>query len=67
MKVIVDLDLCQGHGVCAGECPEVFAVEQRAGGYDRVKVLMENPPEALRGKVEAAAKYCPSRALRVDR
>ena len=26
LKVIVDLDLCQGHSVCLGECPEVFDV-----------------------------------------
>ena len=65
MKVIVDLDLCQGHSVCAGECPEVFAVEERPGGYGKVKLLTDEPPEALREKVEAAAKYCPNRVIRV--
>ena len=24
MRPVVDLDLCQGHGVCADEAPEVF-------------------------------------------
>ena len=29
MKISVDLDLCQGHSVCLGECPEVFDVVER--------------------------------------
>ena len=65
MKVTVDLDLCQGHGVCAGECPEVFAVQERPGGYGQVQLLLEHPPETLRAKVQAAAKFCPNRVIRV--
>jgi len=66
VKVIVDLDLCQGHSVCAGECPEVFAVEEHADGYSKVKLLLEHPPEGLRAQVQAAAKYCPNRVIRVE-
>ncbi len=66
MKVTVDLDLCQGHGVCAGECPEVFAVQEHSGGYGQVQVLVENPPERLRAQVEAAAKFCPNHVIRVE-
>jgi len=62
MKVVVDLDLCQGHGVCASEAPEVFAVDP---AESRVVVLDESPPEALRTRVEAAVRYCPTRALRL--
>ena len=62
MKVVVDLDLCQGHGVCAGEAPEVFAVDP---AESRVVLLVESPPEALRARVEAAVRYCPTRALRI--
>ena len=61
MKVVVDLDLCQGHGVCAGEAPEVFAVDP---AESRVVLLDESQPEALRARVEAAVRYCPTRALR---
>ena len=66
MKVTVDLDLCHGHSVCAVECPEVFAVEEHAGGYSKVKLLLEHPPDALRAKVQAAAKYCPNRVIRLE-
>jgi sterol 14-demethylase len=60
LRVRVDADLCQGHGVCAGEAPEVFRVDPASG---RVELLMERPPEALRARVEKAVRYCPTRAL----
>jgi ferredoxin len=66
MRVRVDLELCQGHGVCHEEAPEVFEVSERAGAYDQVKLLDETPPEALRKKVEAAARHCPNRVIRVE-
>jgi ferredoxin len=62
MKVRIDLDLCQGHGVCAEEAPEVFAVDAAEA---RVVLLEASPPETLRAKVEAAVKYCPTHALRI--
>lgn len=66
MKVVVDLDLCQGHSVCLGECPEVFdVVEDEEGGYPHVVVKVENPPEALREKLQRAAKYCPNSVISV--
>ncbi len=65
MRVVVDRDLCQGHGVCTGEAPEVFRVVERAGDYAQVELLIESPPEALRAQVEAAVRYCPNRALRI--
>jgi ferredoxin len=65
MKVTVDLDLCQGHSVCLGECPEVFDVVERDQGYPQVVVLLEEPPEELRGKVDTAARYCPNHVITV--
>jgi len=60
VRVRIDADLCQGHGVCAGEAPEVFRVDPRTG---KVELLLERPPEALRARVEKAVRYCPTRAL----
>ncbi|MDX1734507.1 MAG: ferredoxin [Halioglobus sp.] len=65
MKVVVDVDLCQGHSVCLGECPEVFDVVEVDDGYPQVKVLQENPPKELRDKVLAAARYCPNHVITV--
>jgi len=65
MKVLLDLDLCQGHSVCLGECPEVFNVVESDEGYPQVVLLQENPPEELRDKVMAAARYCPNHVITV--
>ena len=27
-RIVVDRDLCQGHGVCEGEAPDVFTVSK---------------------------------------
>ena len=66
LKIRVDLDLCQGHSVCLAECPEVFAVAERDDGYPQVRVLLEEPPQALRDKVVMAARYCPNHVIAVS-
>lgn len=66
MRVKVDLDLCQGHAVCEAEAPEVFRVVDRPGEYPQVTVILETPPEALRPKAEAAARYCPNRVITIE-
>jgi ferredoxin len=63
MRVRVDFALCQGHGSCASDAPEVFAVDDKQG---LVVVLQESPPEALRARVQAAVRYCPTRALALE-
>ncbi|HXK25927.1 MAG TPA: ferredoxin [Myxococcota bacterium] len=63
MRVVVDLELCQGHGVCVGEAPTVFRVRERPGDYAQVEILLESPGESLRAQAEAAVRYCPNRAL----
>ena len=30
MRIVVDRELCQGHGTCEGEAPDVFSVSKRA-------------------------------------
>lgn len=61
MKIVVDRDLCQGHGVCESEAPEVFTVPKSG----QVSLLDESPPEDLRAKVELAVKFCPTHALKI--
>jgi ferredoxin len=65
MKVKVDLDLCQGHSVCLSEAPEIFAVLDGDAGYPVVKVLLEEPPEALREKLERAVRHCPNNVISI--
>ena len=62
MKIRVDKDLCQGHGVCATEAPAVFALD----ADKQLIVLDESPDESQREAVRKAVKYCPTRALRLE-
>ncbi len=59
LRVSVDLDLCQGHGVCENEAPEVFEVPKKS----KVVVLDVSPPSHQWEQVRQAAKYCPSSAI----
>ncbi len=62
LKITVDADLCQGHGVCESEAPEVFQV-----GKDRqVELIDPTPADDQRTAVKAAVKYCPTHALSLD-
>ena len=61
-RVVVDRVLCQGHGVCESEAPEVFSVSKKGD----LTVLEETPSEELRPKVELAVKYCPTHALSIQ-
>ena len=63
MKVLADLDLCQGHQMCQGEAPDVFDFDEDA---DQVVVLKEHPDESLRPQVMDAVKYCPAMALAIE-
>jgi sterol 14-demethylase len=60
--VVVDRDLCQAHGVCESEAPEVFELAKKA---QTVTVLAERPDDARRKAVEAAVAYCPTHALTI--
>lgn len=62
MKVVVDPDLCQGHGDCVMEAPEVFALN----GDGPVRVLLDEPPVKLHGKVADALRYCPTGAISIS-
>jgi ferredoxin len=61
MRVSVDMDLCQGHGVCCSEAPSLFELDG-----DKVRVLDAQPPPQAHAAARLAAKYCPTRAIRVQ-
>jgi ferredoxin len=62
MKVVVDMDMCQDHGQCCFAAPEVFQLDP-AG---HLVVLITDPDESLRDKVEEAADVCPMQAITVE-
>ena len=61
--VCVDLDLCQGHAVCANEAPEIFEVDRTE---NKVVLRTRNPDASQRARVESAVRHCPSRALSIE-
>ena len=62
MRVVVNRDLCEGNALCVKEAPEVFAL----GDDDQVRILVEQPDEALRAKVDRAVRRCPRNALTLE-
>lgn len=60
-RIVVDEVLCQGHGVCEGEAPDVFAVSKKG----ELTILQPTPDGSLRSQVEAAVTYCPTHALSI--
>ena len=62
LHIVLDEVLCQGHGVCEGEAPEVFELSKKG----ELTILQPDPDESLRPQVEAAVKYCPTHALTIQ-
>ena len=58
-RIEVDLDLCQGHAMCALESPDYFRVPKRGV----VEILDTEPPDDVRDEIERAIESCPTRAL----
>ena len=62
MRVVVDMNLCESNARCMEAAPEIFEVRDD----DLLYVLNENPPEELRGKVQAAVRVCPKQAIKIE-
>ena len=61
MRVVVNEDMCEGHGKCQMAAPEVFAL----GEDDISRVVLEVIPADLEEKVRRAARLCPRQAISV--
>ena len=61
MRVVVNRTLCEGNAICARLVPEIFVVDDD----DRLQIKQEQPPQALRERVEHAVRRCPKLALSI--
>jgi ferredoxin len=61
MKLEVDWDRCEGHGMCESTAPEMFQLDDNGDMH----LLLDGVPADLEAKVAAAAKACPMTALKV--
>ena len=62
MRIKVDTDLCQGHGVCESEAPALFTVS-KAG---QLTVLDAAPGADQADAARRAVKFCPTGALKIE-
>ena len=61
MRIVVDLNRCQGYAQCVPLAPEVLKLKgEEALAYD------PNPDDSQRQRVVRAAASCPVQALPVD-
>ena len=61
MKVVVDVNLCNLHGLCMETAPEVFKI-----GDDGLCTSSSRRPEGLRAKVDKAVRECPTGAISIE-
>ncbi|MEV4575519.1 ferredoxin [Nonomuraea jabiensis] len=62
MRIVVDLNRCQGYAQCVYLAHEVF----KLNGTEAL-TYEPNPDDAWRVQVERAAAACPVRAIMIDR
>jgi ferredoxin len=63
MRVKVDLDVCQGHGVCHMSAPEVFELSVEDG---HSIVLVDPVPPELQDAAQLGVDSCPERAISAE-
>jgi ferredoxin len=59
MKVSVDRELCEAHGVCMSIDPTIFDL----GDDDLLVIVNDEPSEDKRSAIEQAVIRCPRQAL----
>lgn len=62
MKVRVDQDKCQGHGMCAALVPAVFAMNEESGFNEMGEFEVS---DVLRSQVLRGVSGCPEQAISV--
>jgi ferredoxin len=63
MRVRVDPELCQGHGMCHMSAPEIFQLREDDG---HSYVLFEEVPPELEDAARLGAESCPECAITVS-
>lgn len=61
-KVYVDKDLCIGCGLCADQCPNVFALDDDG----KAEVTSQEAANAEIQCAQDAAATCPTEAIKVE-
>jgi len=62
LKIILDVDKCQGYANCLIEAPEIWDFDEST---NKAILIQEHPAEDLRAKAECSARGCPAQAISV--
>lgn len=62
-RITVDLDLCEGHGLCYFEAPDLFTLRSADG---KAVVLLDPIPEDRRSAAIRCVEVCPERAITLE-
>jgi ferredoxin len=62
VKVIADLEVCQGYANCVVAADDVFDLDDDG----KVVLLKTSVPDSDRARVEEAVRSCPVSALRLE-
>jgi ferredoxin len=65
VKLDVDWERCEGHGLCEKTAPQMFALDDN--GDMHLQRERDPVPAELEAVVAAAARVCPMTALKVER
>ncbi len=61
MRIIVDHDICTGHGRCASVAPSVYSLDD--SGFSAITELEVGPDDETAAR--AGANNCPERAITI--
>lgn len=61
-RIVVDRDVCQGHGQCALIAPDLFSLDDNG----ELVLASEVVDDSRRPDVEDAADVCPTQALTIE-
>jgi ferredoxin len=62
MRIVVDFEVCQSHGLCTRAAPEIFELADDGS----LHLKNEQPSDALRAQIEEAAAECPTGAIAIE-
>jgi ferredoxin len=61
MRISVDEQVCQGHGLCIGTAPELFRMNE----IEHAAVISPDVPDLMAEIAHAAVRQCPEGAISV--
>ncbi len=62
MRIVLDSELCTGHGRCYSLAPELFDTDDEGHSV----VLTPDVPEGLESQAWLAAQNCPERCITIE-